>query len=202
MQVASLMIKDPFTISDRTSVQEAIHLMQDNAIRHLPVVDRSKKLLGWVTLSDMKQGLLPAMVTGLSVSDLMIKDPVTLHPDDDLEVAARVIYEKKIGGMPVVDDDNKVVGVMTVTDLLNAFINIMGILTNGTRLDVNVGEAPDGFEKVSRIIHNKGGEVISVGIAGHITDKKIHYFRLKQCPAEPIIKALQDQGYEVVSYAG
>jgi acetoin utilization protein AcuB len=202
MQVASLMIKDPFTISDRTSVQEAIHLMQDNAIRHLPVVDRSKKLLGWVTLSDMKQGLLPAMVTGLSVSDLMIKDPITLHPDDDLEVAARVIYEKKIGGMPVVDDDNKVVGVMTVTDLLNAFINIMGILTNGTRLDVNVGEAPDGFEKVSRIIHRKGGEVISVGIAGHITDKKIHYFRLKQCPAEPIIKALEDQGYEVVSYVG
>ncbi|UCD88114.1 MAG: CBS domain-containing protein [Desulfobacterales bacterium] len=202
MQVESLMIKDPFTISDRTSVQEAIHLMQDNSIRHLPVVDRSKKLLGWVTLSDMKQGLLPAMVTGLSVSDLMIKDPITLHPDDDLEVAARVIYEKKIGGMPVVNNDNKVVGVMTVTDLLNAFINIMGILTNGTRLDVNVGEAPDGFEKVSRIIHNKGGEVISVGIAGHITDKKIHYFRLKQCPAEPIIKALQDQGYEVVSYAG
>jgi acetoin utilization protein AcuB len=202
MQVESLMIKDPFTISDRTSVQEAIHLMQDNSIRHLPVVDRSKKLLGWVTLSDMKQGLLPAMVTGLSVSDLMIKDPITLHPDDDLEVAARVIYEKKIGGMPVVNNDNKVVGVMTVTDLLNAFINIMGILTNGTRLDVNVGEAPDGFEKVSRIIHNKGGEVISVGIAGHITDKKIHYFRLKQCPAEPIIKALQDNGYEVVSYAG
>ena len=77
MQVESLMIKDPFTISDRTSVQEAIHLMQDHSIRHLPVVDRSGKLLGWVTLSDMKQGLLPAMVTGLSVSDLMIKNPIS-----------------------------------------------------------------------------------------------------------------------------
>ena len=202
MNVGALMVKDPFTISDRTSVQEAIHLMQDHAIRHLPVVDRSKKLLGWVTLADMKQGLLPAMVTGLSVADLMIKDPITVHTDDDIEVVARVIYEKKIGGMPVVDDKNKVVGVMTVTDLLNAFINIMGILTNGTRLDVNVGEEPDGFENVSRIIHNNGGKVISVGIAGHITDKNIHYFRLKQCPAEPIIKALEDDGYEVISSAG
>jgi acetoin utilization protein AcuB len=201
MRVRSLMIKDPITISDRTSVQEAIHLMQDNSIRHLPIVNRSKELSGWVTLADMKQGLVPAMVTGLSVADLMIKNPITMHPDADVEVAARIIYEKKIGGMPVVDDDNKVVGIITVTDILNAFINIMGLLTNSTRLDVNVGKRPDGFEKVSRIIHDQGGEVVSVGIAAHRTDKKIHYFRLKQCPAEPIIKALQDQGYEVVSFA-
>ncbi len=199
MRVRSLMIKDPVTISDRTSVQEAIHLMQTNSIRHLPVVDRSKKLLGWVTLADMKQGLLPAMVTGLSVADLMIKDPITIDPETDVEEAARIIYEKKIGGMPVVDDDNKVVGIMTVADLLNAFINIMGILTNGVRLDVNVGEEPDGFEKVSRIIHDQGGEIISVGIAAHRTDKKIYYFRLKRCLVEPIIKALKDHGYEVIS---
>jgi len=202
VRVRSLMIKDPVTISDRTSVQEAIHLMQTNSIRHLPVVDRSKKLLGWVTLADMKQGLLPAMVTGLSVVDLMIKNPITIDPETDVEEAARIIYEKKIGGMPVVGDDNKVVGIMTVTDLLNAFINIMGILTNGTRFDVNVGEEPDGFEKVSRIIHNQGGEVISVGIAAHRTDKKIYYFRLKRCPVEPIIKALQDHGYEIISFKG
>ena len=176
--------------------------MQENSIRHLPVVDRSKKLLGWVTLADMKQGLLPAMVTGLSVEDLMVRNPIKVRPGDDIEVVARIIYEKKIGGMPVVDDDNKVVGVMTVTDLLNAFINIMGILTNGTRLDVNVGDEPDGFENVSRIIRDQGGEVISVGIAGHITDKRIHYFRLKECPVEPIVKALKDHGYEASSSAG
>ena len=202
MRVRSLMIKEPITISDRTSVQEAIHLMQANSIRHLPVVDRSKKLLGWVSLADMKQGLLPAMVTGLLVADLMIKNPITIHPDADVEVAARIIYKKKIGGIPVVDDDNKVVGVITVTDILNAFINIMGILTDGTRLDVNVGKEPDGFENVSRIIHEQAGEVISMGIAAHRTDKRIHYFRLKQCPVEPIVKALQDNGYEVVSFAG
>ncbi len=202
MDVQSLMIKDPITISDRTSVQEAIHFMQTNSIRHLPVVNRSKKLSGWVTLADMKQGLLPAMVSGLSVADLMIKNPITIHPSADIEVAARIIYENKIGGMPVVDDDNKVLGIITVTDLLNAFINIMGILTYGTRLDVSVGDKPDGFEKVSRIIHDQGGEIISVGIASHRTDKKIHYFRLKECPAEPIVKALQDHGYEVVSHAG
>jgi acetoin utilization protein AcuB len=157
------MIKDPITISDRTSVQEAIHLMKENSIRHLPVVESSKKLVGWVTLADMKQALLPAVVTGLSVADLMIKNPVTMHPDADVETAAQIIFQRKIGGIPVVDSNDTVVGVITVTDILGAFIKIMGILTDGLRLDVNVGNEPEGFRKVSQIIHEHGGEIVSVG---------------------------------------
>ncbi len=202
MRIRSLMIKDPITVSDRTSVQEAIHLMQENAIRHLPVVNASDKLVGWVTLSDMKQGLLPAVVTGLSLADLMIKDPITIHPDADVETAAQIIYQRKIGGMPVVDGDDKVLGVITVTDILGAFIKIMGILTEGSRLDVNVGHEPEGFEKVSRIIHDQGGEIISVGIAPDTSDKKIYYFRLKECPMKPIVNALQTKKYEVLSFTG
>jgi acetoin utilization protein AcuB len=202
MRIRSLMIKDPITVSDRTSVQEAIHLMQENAIRHLPVVNASEKLVGWVTLSDMKQGLLPAVVTGLSLADLMIKDPITIHPDADVESAAQIIYQRKIGGMPVVDGDDKVLGVITVTDILGAFIKIMGILTEGSRLDVNVGHEPEGFEKVSRIIHDQGGEIISVGIAPDTSDKKIYYFRLKECPMKPIVNALQKKKYEVLSFTG
>jgi len=194
------MIKDPITISDRTSIHEAIALMKDNSIRHLPVVDRSKTLIGWVTLADLKQGLLPSMITGVSLADLMIKNPITIHPDADIETAARIIYQRKIGGLPVVED-NKLVGIITVTDILGAFINIMGILTNSPRLDVNVGSKPGGFEKVSRIINDHGGDIISVGFAAHRTDKKIYYFRLKHCPIEPIIKALQDHKYEVISSA-
>ena len=198
MLIRSLMIKDPITVSDRTSVQEAIHVMQENSIRHLPVVSSSQKLVGWVTLGDMKQGLLPAVVTGLSLADLMIKDPVTLRPDTDIETAARIIFQEKIGGMPVVNGDNKVIGVITVTDILGAFIKIMGILTNGSRVNVNVGDDSDGFEKVSHIIHDLGGEIVSVGIAPDVSDKKIYYFRLKKCAIEPIVKALHEKGYEVL----
>ena len=199
MRISSLMIKDPITISDRTSVQEAIHLMKENSIRHLPVVESSKKLVGWVTLSDMKQALLPAVVTGLSVADLMIKNPVTMHPDADVETAAQIIFQRKIGGLPVVDSNDTVVGVITVTDILGAFIKIMGILTDGLRLDVNVGNEPEGFRKVSQIIHEHGGEIVSVGLDPDISEKKIYYFRLKECPVESIVKTLRDKGYEVLS---
>ncbi|MBW2109238.1 MAG: CBS domain-containing protein [Deltaproteobacteria bacterium] len=202
MEVSSLMIEKPITVSDRTSVQEAIYLMEENGIRHLPVVNQSQKLVGWVTLGDMKQGLLPAVVTGLSLADLMIKDPITVHPDADIETAARLIFEKKIGGMPVVDGNDKVVGVITVTDILGAFIKIMGILSNGLIIDVDVGEREDGFENVSRIIRDNGGQIVSVGIAPDspsANGRTIHHFRLKKCPEQPIVKALKEGGYNVFS---
>jgi acetoin utilization protein AcuB len=201
MRIQSLMIDDPITISDRTSVQEAIHIMQEKSIRHLPVVDESNELLGLVTLADLKQGLLPAMVTGVSLADLMIKNPITIHPDDDVETAAQIIHHRKIGGLPVIDDENKVVGILTVTDILGAFIKIMGILSEGSRLDVIVGNDAQGFEKVSRIIHDQGGEIISVGISPDVTRGRTYYLRLRDSSIEPIVEALNDAGYEVSTSA-
>lgn len=201
MRIDSLMIKDPITVSDRTSVQEAIHVMEENGIRHLPVVNRSQRLVGWVTLGDMKQGLLPAVVTGLSVADLMVREPITVESHADVETAARIIFEKKIGGMPVVDGENRVIGIITVTDILGAFIRIMGILSNGLRLDIDIGDKPDAFEDVSRIIHEKGGEIVSVGIApdNGETKTKVYYFRLKKRAEGPIVKALNKAGYKVLT---
>ena len=197
MLIRSLMINDPITVSDRTSVQEAIHLMEENEIRHLPVVNEKNKLAGWVTLGDMKQGLLPAVVTGLFVEDLMVREPITIQPDDDVEKAARVIFENKIGGMPVVDADDRVIGIITVTDILGAFIKIMGILMEGARLEVEVGDNVEAFEDVSRIMRDKGGEIISVGIVPEKAGEKTYYFRLKECDLKPIIKTLKKQGYPV-----
>ena len=197
MLIRSLMIEDPITVSDRTSIQEAIHLMKENSIRHLPVVDPSNKLLGWATLADMKQALLPAVVTGMSLADIMIRNPITIHPDADVETAAQIIYERKVGGLPVVEGEDKVVGVITVTDILGAFIKIMGILTSASRLDVNVGDEQEAFEKVTRVIHSQGGDILSMGISPHTDDGKIYYLRLKEGPIEAIVKALQDKGYRV-----
>ena len=199
MLIRSLMMDNPITVTDRTSVQEAIHLMEENGIRHLPVVNEDKRLVGWVTLGDMKQGLLPAVVTGLSVADLMIKDPLTTQPDADVEHAARIIFENKIGGMPVVNGKKRVVGVITVTDILGAFIKIMGILTDGTRLEVEMGDKAEALEDVSRLMRDHGGEIVSVGIVPDTAGEKIYYFRLKECDVDPIVKTLNENGYHVRS---
>lgn len=200
MRIRSLMVENPLCVNKKASIAEAIALMKDNSIRHLPVVDTSKKLHGFVTLADLKQGLIPSMVGDLSLTDLMIKKPITVHPDDDVEDAAQLIYRRKIGGMPVVDKTNKLLGIITVTDILRAFIEMTGILTQSVRLDVKVGKEPNAFNKVSAIIQESGGRIISVGIAPHRTKENIYYFRLaaKKNDEDQIKKAVADAGYEVL----
>ena len=139
MKIHSLMIPNPITITAQASISEAIELMKINSIRHLPVISKGNKLLGFITLSDLKQGLIPSMLGDLSLRDLMIKDPITVSPDDDIEVAAQLIYNHKIGGMPVVKG-GRLTGVITATDILRAFIDMMGILSSTSRIDVVIGD--------------------------------------------------------------
>ena len=145
MKIQSLMIKDPITIGPNASVGESIELMKANSIRHLPVVTSGKRLVGFLTLADLKQGLIPSMLGDVSLDDLMIKNPITVSPDDDIEFAAQLIYNHKIGGMPVVKS-GRLVGIVTATDMLRTFIDMMGILSTNSRIDVVLGEQPAAFK--------------------------------------------------------
>jgi acetoin utilization protein AcuB len=197
MKIGSLMIPDPITITENTTITEAIELMKVNSIRHLPVVSAGSILLGFVTLADMKQGLIPSMVGNLSLTDLMIHEPITVDPDDDLEVAAQLIYKHKIGGMPVVKD-HKLVGIITATDILRAFIDMMGLLTSSSRIDVVIEDRPGSFKKATQIINDKGGDIVNVAMAARQAKKRIYYFRLSACKTGVIKKALEDSGFEVL----
>ncbi len=198
MKISELMIPDPITITEEASIQDAIQLMKTNSIRHLPVVTRGKTLKGFVTLVDLKQGLIPSMVGNLTLSDLMIQDPITVDPDDDIEIAAQRIYKYKIGGMPVVKK-GKVVGIITESDILRAFIHMMGLLTASSRIDVVIDDAPGLFRKVLDTINDHGGEIISVGMGLPQEGKKTYHFRLSPCKTRPIRSALESSGFTVLS---
>jgi len=196
MKINALMIPDPITITEKASVSDAIELMKVNSIRHLPVVSQKKILKGFLTLADLKQGLIPSMVGDLTLTDLMIKKPITVDPDSDIEIAAQLIYKHKIGGIPVVKK-NKLVGIITESDILRAFIDMMGILTASSRIDVVVKDEPGLFKKALQIINDNGGDIINVGMAAQQTSKRIYYFRLSACKTDIIKKALEDNGFEV-----
>jgi len=196
MKINALMIPDPITITEKASISDAIELMKVNSIRHLPVVSQKKILKGFLTLADLKQGLIPSMLGDLTLTDLMIKKPITVDPDNDIEIAAQLIYKHKIGGIPVVKK-NKLVGIITESDILRAFIDMMGILTASSRIDVVVKDEPGSFSKVLQIINDNGGDIINVGITAQQTSKRIYYFRLSACKTDIIKKALEDSGFEV-----
>jgi len=201
MKIRSLMIPDPITIKENASIEEAIEVMKSNSIRHLPVVEKKNRLKGFLTLADLKQGLIPSLVADVSLSDLMIKDPITVGPDDDVEIAAQLIYKHKIGGMPVVKRD-KIVGIITETDILRAFIDMMGILTVSSRIDVVIGGEAGSMKKALQIIHDNGGDIINVGMKPEQTRKRTYYFRLSPCEIDIIKTALEKEGFEVVAALG
>ena len=197
MKINALMVPNPITITENASIGEAIELMKINSIRHLPVISKQKKLMGFVTLADLKQSLIPSMVGDLSLHDIMIKDPITVDPDDDIEIAAQLIYKHKIGGMPVTKKD-RLVGIITETDILRAFIDMMGILSASSRIDVVIGEKPGDFQEALQIINDKGGEIINVGQTAQGRSKRTFYFRLNPCRTDIIRDALEEKGFEVV----
>lgn len=199
MKVLEWMVKDPIVVTLDQKVQDCADLMREHSIRHLPVVEK-QKLVGLVTESDLREVFLASLVEDLTIAGVMITEPMTVTPDTEIEDAAKLIYYHKIGGLPVVDDYGQVVGIITVADLVEAFIELMGLLKSSSRIDVILGDDPEAFERVSGLIRSNGGEVISVGISGEeLGERRTYFFRLEKCDVEAIASALQEAGFVVVS---
>jgi acetoin utilization protein AcuB len=196
VKIKKLMVPDPITVSPRTEVAKALELMKVNSIRHLPVVSRTKQLKGLLTLADLKQALIPSMLGDLTLADMMIKKPITISPDASIDYAAKLIYKYKIGGLPVTKRE-RLVGIITDSDLLRAFIDIMGLLSKSTWIDVTAGEDPADLNRCIQIIHDYGGEIINVGMADRENHARTYHFRLFPCNATPIKKALKTEGFAV-----
>ena len=151
MLVRDWMTADPQTVTAATPVMEAMQQLRDGGYRRLPVV-RDGKLMGIVTDRDLKEAT-PSKATSLSVyelnyllSKLTIKDvmtaPVmTIGPDDAIEEAALVMETHRVSGLPVVDH-GKLVGILTITDLLRAFVRFLGLREGGTRVTVDLPDEP------------------------------------------------------------
>lgn len=197
MKIKALMASNPITVAPTASVEEAIELMKVNSIRHLPVVSGDLQLKGFVTLSDLKQALIPSMVGNFSIADLMVRDPITAGPDDDVEMAALKIYRHKIGGLPVIQN-RKLVGIITESDILGAFIEMMGLLSATSRIDVATGAKPESFKLACELINDNGGDIINVAMTAQPPQHRTYYFRLTACRTAYIRRALEQAGFKVL----
>lgn len=196
MKIESLMVPNPITITIQSNVQQAIELMKINSIRHLPVIDSQQHLIGFLTLADLKQALIPSMLGDLTLADMMIKNPFTVSPDDDIEKAAQLIYKHKISGLPVTRN-SLLVGIITESDILRAFIDMMGLLSSSARIDVTTGDNPGDLNRAIQIIYDQGGDIINVAMTAQETSNRTYYFRLTPCNTDPIQKALEGEGFVV-----
>ena len=183
MLVGERMTHPIIYISPDTPINEALNLMKKEHIRRLPVIHNGK-LVGIVSDVDLLNAS-PSPVTSLSiweinyllskitVKEVMTKDVITVTEDTPLEEAARLMADKKIGGVPVMHGD-KVVGIITETDLFKIFLELLGAREMGVRLTVVVHNRPGELAKISQAIFNEGGNIIALGtFAGDDPSSKV-----------------------------
>jgi acetoin utilization protein AcuB len=133
MQVVDVMTKDPITIAPAETIGRADELMSADNIRQIPVVN-GRDLVGIVTDRDIRSFLSSSLLGDpeareralrTPVRDVMTTKPIFVSPNDDLEQAVELLIEEKIGGIPVVDEAEGLVGIVTYIDLLRCFLNRM-----------------------------------------------------------------------------
>lgn len=133
LRVVDVMTRAPLTVTATETIGEADDLMSQNKIRQLPVV-KGKELVGIVTDRDLLSFLSGSLLASpeqrelalkTRVREIMTSDPITVGPDDDLEEAVELLIEEKVGGIPVVDETEGLVGIVTYVDVLRCFLNWM-----------------------------------------------------------------------------
>jgi acetoin utilization protein AcuB len=211
MQVEKRMKATPITVSPEDSFRHAMTLIRQRGIRHLPVVEGGR-LVGIVTDRDLRQAS-PSPATSLEIHELhyllqritvreiMTTKVHTVTPATPIEEAARLMLQHKIGGLPVLQD-GMLVGILTETDILRAFVDLMGLQADQTRIELVLEDRPGAFLEVCRIIQDQGGDfasMVSATLPHAGQEKKVMVFRLEGVRAESLVKNLEQSGHTVLS---
>ncbi len=208
MIVRSRMTSNPYIISPDATIAEALEIMRKNNIRRLPVV-KNGKLVGIVTEREMQE-VSPSKATTLSVFELnyllsktkvstvMTRDVITVSPDSLLEEAAVLMRDNRVGALPVTQD-GAVVGIITETNIFDAFIDLLGFRDSGTRISVEVEDSPGILANVANVIKGFGANITHLVVYRSQTGKSDIVIRVNTTNTDNMISALEKQGYKVTS---
>jgi acetoin utilization protein AcuB len=154
MKVSSWMTTSPYCARPDALLIDVATAMQRGHFRQAPVVDADGKLLGIVTQRDLREH--KGYLDSTRVSAAMVEPAVAILPDDSVEDATRTILERKIGGLPVIDIERRVVGVVTTTDLLRGLLDSLNV-ADTVRIDVPPNAPVPGIADTTRVLDDDPG---------------------------------------------
>lgn len=202
MFVGERMSRPVISVSPEESINDVLAMFRREHIRRAPVM-KEGKLVGIISERDLLNAS-PSSATTLSVwemnyliskvrvKDVMTKKVITVDKDTPIEEAARIMADKKIGGLPVTSLD-KVVGVITETDLFKVLLELMGARQKATRVTATIIEQPGELAKVTKAIASNGGDFISFGMfSGPDANSRVITFKVQGIKKEKIKEVLGD----------
>ena len=172
MLVKNWMSKKVATVHVNDTMQDAVKLLREHDIRMLPVMEQGE-LVGIVTDRDMKRASasdattldfyeLIHLVSTIKIKHIMTKNPITVPFDFTVEETAEVLLKNKISGVPVLNDDKEIVGIITQTDLFKVLISLTGAGAKGLHFAFEAEDRPGSIREIADIIRKYGGRVVSI----------------------------------------
>jgi len=201
------MTTNPFTISSDQTILDAIEIMKEHGVKRLPVMKKGK-LVGVVSKEDIlkaspsqatsfSMGEITYLLSKTKISMIMTKNPITISPNALLEEAAILMRDNSIGFLPVVEND-KLVGIITESDIFDSFIELLGFREPGTRLTIEAVDEPGIMSNLTSIIGKFGANITNVAVYRGASGKSAIVVGINSFNTEEIEKSIEEQGFKII----
>ncbi len=172
MQVRNWMSTNLVAVDEGTPIVRVSKIMEDHQIRHLPVT-REGELAGLIRARDVEEAL-PSRSAGLTAQelhyllsevkarDVMQSNPLTIRPEQTMELAAAVMLKNRTTAMPVTTGEGKLVGIISQGDVFKVLIAITGIHQGGVQFAFNLEDSPGSIRLAADVIREEHGHIVSI----------------------------------------
>ena len=203
MLISPWMTTEAISVQPDTSLSRCQKLMKEHGVRRLPVVDDSNRVIGIISDRDVKRAS-PSKATSLEVheiqyllaevkaKDIMTSNPICVKSNESISKVALIMLDKKIGGMPVVDDDNHLLGIITDQDVFRVLVTIGGARDPGIELTVETSQEPGSLARVFDIVRKNKGRIVSVMTAYLANGNRHVFIRLRPFEDESASASLKE----------
>ncbi|MDR3567928.1 MAG: CBS and ACT domain-containing protein [Syntrophobacteraceae bacterium] len=209
MLVRNWMTKDPFTVDEDASIQDASKIMREHKVRMLPVL-KDGKLTGMLSDSDLKRASasdatlldiheLLYLISKIKVRDIMSKPAVTVPEDFTVEETAQILMEQEISGVAVTNGDGKLVGIITRYDIFKILTSLSGLGKKGVQFAFRIDDTPGSIKLLTDVVRQHEGRIASIltGYEYAPEGKRIVYLRvygIERAVLPEVIRELGEKG--------
>ena len=202
MLIRNWMTPEVITVTPDTSLLKLGKLMRDHGVRRLPVLDNGR-VVGIISDRDGRDAS-PSKATTLDMyemhylladikaKDIMTPKPVTIKPTDTVEKAAMIMLDKKIGGLPVVDEKGELVGIISDQDVFKALVNITGVRDGGIQLGMEIANEAGAMRPIFDLLRKHGARILSVLSTNNQEGQRNIFLRIRDLPDDAREALLRD----------
>lgn len=173
MPVQNWMTTDVVSVTPETSLLKVGKLMKDHHVRRLPVLDDKGRVVGIISDRDVRDASpskattldmyeMHYLLAELKAKNIMTANPLTVKPSDTVEQAALLMLDNKVGGLPVVEENGTLVGIISDHDVFKALVDITGARLGGLQFAIELPDLPGTARPLFDLLRAHNTRLLSV----------------------------------------